>query len=34
MWIDFHLYPKRFDRAAAEAACLQVAAAMFPRHFG
>jgi len=32
MWIDFHLYPKRFDRATAKAVCLQVAAAMFPRH--
>jgi len=34
MWIDFHLYPKRFDRIAAKAACLQVASAMFPRHMG
>ncbi|HUQ91474.1 MAG TPA: TetR family transcriptional regulator C-terminal domain-containing protein [Bryobacteraceae bacterium] len=32
MWIDFHLYPKRFDRATAKAVCMQVAAAMFPRH--
>jgi len=32
MWIDFHLYPKRFDRATANAVCLQVATALFPRH--